>query len=255
MGDLAGKTAIVTGAASGIGAATVKRLRQEGANVIGTDIQEELGRQVTEAEGAMFALQDVADAVRWAEVVDLARENYGRLDVLVNNAGITTGASIEDVDVETWDRVIAINLTGVMHGCQQAIRVMRENPAGISAAIINIASTTAYTALPTDVGYTAAKSGVRMMTKSIAVHCAQQGLAIRCNTIIPGATETAIIAKAAAEIPELRDTIAATSPLNRLAQPEEIAAGIAFLAQDGCPFMIGAELMIDGGALAIHPGF
>lgn len=255
MPNLSGKVAIVTGSASGIGAATIVRLREDGATVIGTDIQGALGKQVAKDAGAKFIVQDVSNADRWTEIADQVKAEWGRLDILVNNAGVTTGMSIEDVDLATWDRVMGINLTGVMLGCKNAIRVMKTNPGGPSGAIVNVASTTAYTPLPTDVGYSAAKSGVRILTKSVATHCAQQGYNIRCNTIIPGATDTAIIAAMDSIDPELRSRVAATSPLNRLADPSEIAAAIAFCASDECPFMTGADMMVDGGALAIHPGF
>ena len=255
MPNLSGKVAIVTGSASGIGAATIVRLREDGATVIGTDIQETLGNQVAKDAGAKFIVQDVSNADRWTEIADQVKAEWGRLDILVNNAGVTTGMSIEDVDLATWDRVMGINLTGVMLGCKNAIRVMKTNPGGSSGAIINVASTTAYTPLPTDVGYSAAKSGVRILSKSVATHCAQQGYNIRCNTIIPGATDTAIIAAMDSIDPELRNRVAATSPLNRLADPGEIAAAIAFCASDECPFMTGSDMMVDGAALAIHPGF
>lgn len=255
MPDLADKIAIVTGSASGIGAATLKRLNADGAKVVGTDVQDNLGRQVAEEAGADFLTQDVSDGDAWPGIVDTVRDRYGRLDILVNNAGITTGASIEDVDMETWNRVIGVNLTGVMMGCKEAIRAMKTNPDGAGGAIINIASTTAYTPLPGDVGYSASKSGVRILTKSVATHCAQRGYAIRCNAVIPGATDTGMF-KAVDEIdPELRQRVAATSPLNRIGEPAEIAAAVAFLASEECPFMTGAEMMVDGAALAIHPGF
>lgn len=255
MGQFSGKAAIVTGAASGMGAATLERLRREGAEVLGTDIQEAAGREIADRAGARFAVQDVSDPARWTEIADMARAEFGRLDILVNNAGMVTGKSIEEVDMATWDRVIAVNLTGVMLGCKEAIRVMRANPGGPSGAIVNIASTTAYTALPHDVGYTAAKSGVRMLTKSVAVHCAKAGLGIRCNAIIPGAIDTGLFAAADRVNPELRHKVAATSPLGRLGTPDEIAAAVAFLASDECPYMTGAEMMVEGAALAVHPGF
>lgn len=255
MPDLSGKGAIVTGCASGIGAATLKRLREDGANVIGTDIDEAAGASLCEETGALFAVQDVSDRARWAGIVAAAVDAFGRLDILVNNAGIVSGASIGDVDDEVWDKVIAVNLTGTMAGCRAAIAGMKENPDGPKGSIINISSTTAMAPLPTDVGYSASKAGVRVLSKSVATWCAQQGYAIRCNTVIPGATETGILNAAEEVTPGLKAVVAATSPMNRLADPAETAAAIAFLASDECPFMTGAELLVDGGALSIHPGF
>lgn len=252
MADLTGKVAIVTGAASGIGAATAKRLVDDGAQVVMTDIQVEAGSALAKELGATFFEQDIGDADRWAEVVDATRDTFGRLDILVNNAGLVVRKSIEEIDLESWNRGLNILLTGPMLGCQNAIRVMKQNPGGSCGSIINVASTTAYTALPSDVTYTSAKSGVRMMTKSIATHCAQKGYKIRCNAIIPGATDTGITATMPDEV---RAIVAATSPLNRFAEPVELAAAIAFLASDECQFMTGSDMLVDGAALAIHPGF
>lgn len=198
------------------------------------------------------APQDVSDRPKWPEIVARTVDCFGGLHVLVNNAGIVSGASIAEVDDETWDRVIAVNLTGTMAGCRAAIPAMIESGQG---SIINIASTTAIAPLPGDVGYSASKGGVRVLSKSVATGCAQQGHPIRCNTVIPGATETGILDAAEEATPGLKAAVAATSPMNRLADPAETAAAIAFLAGDECPFMTGAELLVDGGALSIHPGF
>lgn len=259
MPDLSGKAAIVTGCASGIGAAAVRRLVADGAQVLGTDVNADAGQALCDDAGAVFALQDVSDRDRWKGIVAIAKERFGRLDILVNNAGIVSGASIgEDEDeamFAAWDRVIAVNLSGTMAGCRAAISAMKDNPGGASGSIINIASTTAMAPLPTDVGYSASKGGVRVLSKSVATWCAQQGYAIRCNTVIPGATETGILDATEKEMPGFKAAVAATSPMNRLADPAETAAAIAFLASDECPFMTGAEMLIDGGALSIHPGF
>lgn len=259
MPDLSGKAAIVTGCASGIGAAAVRRLVADGAQVLGTDVNAEAGQALCDDAGAVFALQDVSDRDRWTGIVAIAKERFGRLDILVNNAGIVSGASIGEDDDEAmfaaWDRVIAVNLSGTMAGCRAAIAAMKDNPGGASGSIINIASTTAMAPLPTDVGYSASKGGVRVLSKSVATWCAQQGYAIRCNTVIPGATETGILDATEKEMPGFKAAVAATSPMNRLADPAETAAAIAFLASDECPFMTGAEMLIDGGALSIHPGF
>jgi len=155
----------------------------------------------------------------------------------------------------TYDRVIAVNLIGVLAGCRAAIAAMKDNRCGASGAIVNVASTTAITPLPTDVGYSASKAGVRALTKSVATWCAQRGYAIRCNSVIPGATETGILNNAEEAAPGLKAIVASTSPMNRLAVPAETAAAIAFLASDECPFMTGADMLVDGGALSVHPGF
>ena len=252
MPDLSGKVAIVTGCASGIGAATVRRLVADGAQVLGTDVNAAGGAALCSEVGARFAEQDAADRDLWPTIVEQAVGEFGRLDILVNNAGIVSGASIGEVDDATWDRVLAVNLTGTMAGCRAAIPAMAKSGGG---AIINLASTTAMAPLPTDVGYSASKGAVRVLSKSVATWCAQQQNGIRCNTVIPGATETAILDATEAEMPGFKAAVASTSPMNRLADPAETAAAIAFLASDECPFMTGAEMLVDGGALSIHPGF
>lgn len=261
MPDLAGKVALVTGCASGIGAATVKRLVADGAKVLGTDKDEARGAALCAEVGALFAVQDVADRALWPGIVARTVGAFGRLDILVNNAGMVSGFGIGDGDGDddtmfaAWDRVLAVNLTGTMAGCRAAIAAMRANPGRPRGAIINIASTTAIAPLPNDVGYSASKGAVRVLSKSVATWCAKAGLDIRCNTVIPGATYTGILDAAEAQMPGLLAAVAATSPLNRLADPAETAAAIAFLASDECPFMTGAEMLVDGGALALHPGF
>ena len=254
MPNLTGKVAIVTGCASGIGAATVRRLRADGAIVLGTDLAEDAGRQLANETGASFARQDVGDRTAWPAIVAQAVGVHGRLDILVNNAGMVGGASILETDDAQWDRVLAVNLTGTMAGCRAAIAAMIANPGGAKGAIVNIASTTAFTPLPGDIAYSASKAAVRNLSKAVATWCAQQGYAIRCNTVIPGATDTGILAKGDADMPGFKAVAAKMSPMNRLADPAETAAAIAFLASDECPFMTGAEMLIDGGALALHPG-
>jgi 3(or 17)beta-hydroxysteroid dehydrogenase len=261
---LGGKVAIVTGCASGIGAASVRRLVADGARVLGTDLDPVRGAALCAEAGALFAAQDVSDRAQWPVIVSEAVAACGRLDILVNNAGMVSGAGIGDMDdaamFAAWDRVLAVNLSGTMAGCRAAIAAMRVNPGGApgkqgAGAIINIASTTAIMPLPTDVGYSASKAAVVALSKSVATWCAKAGLAIRCNTVIPGATHTGILEATEQQMPGFLAMVAKTSPLGRLADPAETAAAIAFLASDECPFMTGAEMLVDGAALAIHPGF
>jgi 3(or 17)beta-hydroxysteroid dehydrogenase len=252
MPDLSGKVAIVTGCASGIGAATVRRLVADGAQVLGTDVNAAGGAALCEEVGARFAVQDVSDRTLWPKIIAEAVSAFGELNILVNNAGVVSSQSIGEVEDEVWDRLLAVNLTGTMTGCRAAIPEIAKAGGG---AIINIASTTAMAPLPTDIAYSSTKGAVCVMSKSIATWCAQQGNGIRCNTVIPGATDTGILDKTEAEMPGFKDMVAATSPMNRLADPAETAAAIAFLASDECPFMTGAEMLVDGGALSIHPGF
>lgn len=178
MPELSGKVAIVTGCASGIGAATVRRLRADGAQVLGTDLDAARGAALCEEAGARFAVQDVSDRALWPQIVAQAVAAFGRLDILVNNAGMVSGAGIgdhaDDAMFAAWDKVLSVNLTGTMAGCRAAIAAMRANPGGARGAIVNIASTTAIAPLPTDIGYSASKAAVRALSKSVAAWCAQR---------------------------------------------------------------------------------
>lgn len=255
---LAGKVAIVTGGASGIGAATVRRFRAEGAEVVLADVQDELGKNVAAEAGAIYQHLDVVDATGWQEVMARVEKDFGRLDILFNNAGILgDGRSIGDIDMATWERVIGVNLTGVMLGCQNAIALMRKNPGGSSGSIINTSSTTAYGALADDLAYCTSKSGVRILTKSVAVWCARQNLNIRCNSIHPGAIDTAIHEDVLATVPEpdaMMKVLNGMSPLGRMGRSEEVAALVSFLASDEASFITAGEYLVDGGTMAPHPG-
>lgn len=254
MGRLQDKVAWVTGGASGMGAATVRRFREEGASVFFTDVQVEKGEAIAGETGAVFHRQDVAEEGDWEQSLDVLIERFGRLDVLMNNAGIVGNQDIEKLDLGTWARVLGINLTGVMLGCRFAIAQMRKNPSGASGSIINIASTSAYAGLPSDPAYTATKGAVRSMTKSIAVDCARKGYAIRCNLIAPGAIETGITLPLADANPAIRKAFEGMSPLGRMGVGSDIAAMATFLASDESGFCTGAEFLVDGGMLAAHPG-
>jgi 3(or 17)beta-hydroxysteroid dehydrogenase len=251
MGRLTGKVALITGGASGIGAATVRRFAEEGASVVFTDIQPGLAAEVERATGAGFVQQDVTDDTAWKRTLALVEERHGRLDILFNNAGITGGTNIAEVDLATWNKIIAINLTGVMLGCQHAIGLMRRNPGGSSGSIINMSSNAGILGIWADVAYCASKGGVRLMTKSVALYCAHESLNIRCNSIHPGATRTPIFDPftVGAEDPEAAlDFLKKMSPVGRLGRPEEIANMAVFLASDEAPFATGAEFVLDGGA-------
>jgi NAD(P)-dependent dehydrogenase (short-subunit alcohol dehydrogenase family) len=255
MSRLNGKVAVVTGGASGMGAATVRRFVAEGADVLATDINVEQGEAAAREAGAIFQRQDVASPDDWAVVMRTIEEKFGRLDIVMNNAGIVVRKNIEEVDLETWNRIIGINLTGVMLGCQNGIRLMRRNPDGAKGSLINIASTTAHVANPVDPGYTAAKSGVRMLTKSVATHCARAGTQIRCNSISPGVIATGITMGYATGRPDLVERYKRMSPLARMGSGDDIAGMAVYLASDDAAYVTGADMVVDGGMLAIHPGF
>jgi 3(or 17)beta-hydroxysteroid dehydrogenase len=254
VGRLAGKVALITGGASGIGAAAARLFAEEGAQVIVADVQADPGEAVAAEAGGLYLHLDVAHEPDWKTAAAAIDDRHGRLDVVFNNAGVVSGRSIEDLDLATWNRIIGINLTGVMLGCQTAIRLMKANPEGPKGSIVNTASTAAFAAIPGDPAYSATKSGVRLLSKAVAVHCARAGYAIRCNSLHPGATDTPILGPALQAAPQIIDAFNRMSPIGRMAQPKEIAAVALFLASDEASYVTGAEYLADGGMLAGHPG-
>lgn len=244
-GRLDGKHALVTGAASGLGAAIARRFVDEGARVTIADIDDEAAHILASDLGssAGFVHLDVSDEESWKAAFELA----GSIDVLVNNAGITTLGSIEEVTLEQLRHEFDIDVVGVFLGCKHAIPRML--PKG--GSIINMSSMAGVRAQGNLVAYNAAKGAVTMMTKSCALHFAERGYPIRCNSIHPGAIHTPIIDKVLAQSdnPEaLYASFVKTHPIGRLGKPEEIAAIAVYLASDESAFATGAEFRIDGGS-------
>jgi NAD(P)-dependent dehydrogenase (short-subunit alcohol dehydrogenase family) len=168
-------------------------------------------------------------------------------------AGIVSNQSIADANVATWNRLLAVNLTGMMLGCRTAIDLMHENPDTSGGAIVNTASSTSYLAIPSDVAYTTSKAGVVGLTKSVAVYCATEGLNIRVNSIHPGATLTNILRKALVDTPFIEDRLKRMSPMGRLGTVEEVAAMALFLASDEASFCTGGQFPVEGGTVSEHP--
>ena len=250
---LAGKVAIVTGGASGIGAATIRRFRAEGAEVLLCDLDTESGERVALESGALFHAHDVTVEDDWQRAIDLVLSRHGRLDVIMNNAGIVSHQDITTTTLESWHRVIAVNLTGSMLGCRFGIEAMRRNPGGASGSLVNVGSTTSFLGLASDLVYTTTKSGIVGLTRSIATWCALEGLNIRCNSLHPGATRTEILRKVFAENPGIEAKVNAMSPTGRMAEPEEIAALALYLASDDSSYSTGAQFLADGGLSNAHP--
>ena len=254
MGRLDGKVALITGGARGLGAAMGRAMAAEGAAVALTDILADEGEQAAAAlrdagAKAMFLQQDVTDEARWDAVVSEVRGRLGGLSVLVTNAGIAKIGTVEESSFEDWRATMSVNLDGVFLGTRAGVRAMKDGGGG---SIINISSIEGIVGNPLIVAYNAAKGGVRLLTKSAALHCAEQGYGIRVNSIHPGFTETAMVTDGFAEAPpELAEQVLAMTPMKRLGQPPEIAAGAVFLASDESAFMTGAELVIDGGFTAL----
>ena len=254
MQRLADKTALITGGTAGIGAATVQRLSSEGARVIFTGSNEARAEEICRETGALFHKHSVQDAEGWEALMDRVSSEFGRLDVAFANAGTEAGdASVEDISLEAWNRIISINLTGVMLTCQWAVRAMRANPGGPAGSIILNSSMNAYIAMGNYVTYSTTKGALIALAKSTAMHCANQGLPIRCNSIHPGVVETAMITDIINGTPDpaaTRATYEGMAPLKRMATVKEIAGLVAYLASDEAAFITGADYKIDGASTA-----
>jgi 3(or 17)beta-hydroxysteroid dehydrogenase len=249
---LEGKTVVITGAASGLGAAAAQRLYREGAFVIVTDRDTGRGEAVARAlrHRSLYRELDVTREDDWIRVIDGVIALKGRLDVLVNNAGIGVPASIEDATIEDLRRTQAVNVEGVFFGCKHAVRVMKGRGGG---SIINVSSVAALIGAPDLCTYAASKGAVRALTKSVALHCARSGYGIRCNSIHPVFTDTPMMdamLKASGDPAKMRRGLEKSIPLGRIAEPEDVAAAVAYLASDDAKFLTGLELPIDGGFMA-----
>ena len=247
---LEGKVALISGGARGQGAAEAKLFAGEGAKVVFGDILDDLGKQV-EAEihevggEALYIHLDVTNAADWASAVEAAVSRYGRLDVLVNNAGITIRKNVEDTTEEDWDRIMAINAKGVFLGTKQAIPAMRESGGG---SIVNISSTAGLVGSPySGASYAATKGAVRLFTKATAIQYARES--IRCNSVHPGLLETPMNQDMLADAAH-REERTQRIPLGRVGTAEDVAYGVLYLASDESSFVTGSELVIDGGATA-----
>ncbi len=244
-----GKVALVSGGARGIGAATAKLLAREGAAVVLADVLEADGRateaEIAEAGGrATFMPLDVTDEDSWQQVIDATVSTYGKLDVVVNNAGISGRAAVEETEEETWDRVMDVNGKGVFLGTKLAIPELRRAGGG---SIINISSIYGIIGSETSAAYHASKGAVRIFTKAAAIQYAAEG--IRVNSVHPGFVDSPMTAASHA-LPEVHNLRIERTPLGRMGRPEDIAAGILYLASDESSFVTGSELVIDGGMTA-----
>ena len=250
MARLEGKVALISGGARGQGAVEARMFAEEGASVVIGDILDEQGRQ-TEAElqelgyNVTYVHLDVTSESDWESAVQAAVGTYGKLDILLNNAGILIRKNIEETTEEDWDRIFSVNAKGVFLGTKAAIPAMRENGGG---SIINISSTAGLVGSPNgSASYTATKGAVRLFTKSTAIQHAREG--IRCNSIHPGPIETDMIADTLND-PANMALRMQRLPLGRVGKPSEIAYGAIYLASDESSFVTGSEVVIDGGTTA-----
>jgi len=254
MSELSQQVAIVTGGASGIGAASAALLHAAGATVIVSDIQP----APTDTVGR-FVEHDVASEESWRALLAdvLARE--GRLDILVNNAGVSGGAgTIETTSVESWRRVEAINSEGVFLGCKYAIQGMKktgpDKPAS-KGSIVNVSSVAALIGSAGPTAYTASKGAVRLLSKSVALHCAEMKYDIRCNSVHPGGVDTAIFNPfwQAVGREQGKAFLGAAHPIGRMAEPRDLGELVLWLASDRSAFVTGAEFVADGGLTSGTP--
>ena len=249
MNRLEGRVALVTGSASGIGKATALRLAQEGAAVLVTDIQVEVGeataREIVAAGGrAAFCRHDVSSEADWETACAFAADELGGLDILVNNAGMGDIKPIEETTLEEWNRTVAIDQTGVFLGMKIAAPYLKSSQ---HASVVNISSIFgASGGFGVSPAYHAAKGAVRTLTKNVALHWATEG--VRVNSIHPGFIATPILEQARGTA--IWDGMTELTPMGSLGRPEDIAAGVAYLASDDAAFVTGLELYIDGGYMA-----
>ncbi|TMM50389.1 SDR family oxidoreductase [Qipengyuania marisflavi] len=258
-GRVAGKLALITGAAQGLGAAHSALLAREGARVLCTDINGEGAAETAGAintefgAGTAYAIgHDVTDPGSWEAAVEMARDEMGGLNVLVNNAGIGVAGNIETCDFADWQRCFSVNVDSIFHGCQKALPLMREHAPG---SIVNISSIAGLIASDTMPAYNSSKAAVWMLSKSIALHCAKQRMNIRCNSVHPTFVDTPILDGTARhhdiDKSVLLEKLARQIPLKVVGEPDDIANAVLYLASDESKFMTGAELKLDGGISAM----
>jgi 3(or 17)beta-hydroxysteroid dehydrogenase len=251
-GRLAGKVAFVTGGASGIGRAMAEMFVREGGRIVIADIDHAAGESLAVSLGApaIFVPLDVTSEEQWVIALNRTVTAFGRLDGLVNNAGIVSIGNVEKTNLADWRRVHSVNLDGVFLGCKHAIPLLRNAGGG---AIVNISSVAGLVGDPTLAAYCSSKGGVRLLTKSVALHCARRRDGIRCNSVHPVFAETPMVEVlfAGSRDPVAkRSVLEAAVPLGRFARPEEIASMALFLLSDEARFITGGEFVVDGGLTA-----
>ena len=253
-GQLEGKVALITGGTSGIGAGTVRRFAAEGAKVVFTGSNAAAAAAICAETGATFKAHRVEHPEGWEPLMEMIRSDYGRLDIAFANAGTEIGDSnVEEIEFDNWIRLIGINLTGVMLTGQHAVKAMRDNPGGATGSIIINSSMNAYRPMGNYVAYSTTKGAHIALSKSIALHCANQKTRIRCNTIHPGVVETEMIRGVIDRAPDsaaARAQFESMAPLGRMARVDEVAGLVTFLASDAAAFISGSEYGIDGASTA-----
>jgi len=263
MNRLDGKVALITGAARGIGGETARLMIEAGAKVAVADVLDERGRETARALGdaAMYVHLDVTREEEWTDAVAAVIRHFGRLDILVNNAGLFLGKDIETVSLAEWERLSAVNLTGVFLGTKLCLPALREaaETSLHGSVIVNLASTAGLVGSTQDPLYSMTKGGVTLFTKSAALEFARKNYRIRVNSMHPGTIDTdmgdqVLVARArnlgTNDIEAARRQVVERLPIGRMGTPNDIAKGIVFLASDDAAFMTGAGLVLDGGITA-----
>jgi 3(or 17)beta-hydroxysteroid dehydrogenase len=252
MGRVQDKVVIVTGAASGLGEADARLLASHGATVVMTDINEAAGGRIAQEIGAQFIRQDVADEQGWQDLIGSVVRSHGRLDGLVNNAGIAVAANIENTTTEVWRRTLAIHLDATFFGCKYAIEAMKHTGGG---SIVNMSSSAALIGIADFLAYSAAKGGIRSMTKSIAIHCRTQKYRIRCNSIHPGSISTPMVHAALEQLSGIKLMAQPDPEAMRLqlgiGEPNDVAYMVLYLLSDESKHVTGAEMVVDNGDTVI----
>jgi len=242
MGKLEGKIAIVTGAGQGIGRGIATKLAAEGATVVVTDINPDTAKETAAAIGGEGIRTDVTSRESVEAMVEQVMRQFGRIDVLVNNAGWDKSGPFVDSDPADWDRIIAINLYGVLHTSKAVLPIMAAQGAG---SVVNLASDAGRVGSSGEAVYSAAKGGVIAFTKATAREMARHQ--VNANCVCPGPTDTALFASVGGDNPKLREALTKAIPFRRLAQPEDLANVVAFLASDEAAYVTGQTVSVSGG--------
>ena len=246
---LKNKVALITGGAQGLGKEMAKSMIKEGARVIISDINEDVLQKTAEEISCDHLVLDVTNKDQWQQVITKIKDDVGSLNILVNNAGMGGGGDVESTDIELWDLVHKVNLDSVFLGCKFAIPLMRDSGNG---SIINISSMSGIVASHNTSAYNSSKAAVRHLSKSIALHCAKSTNLVRCNSLHPVFTRTAMVQSMIDAAPErnIEQKLIKQIPIRRLAEPIDIANAAVFLASDEASIITGTELIVDGGLSA-----
>ncbi len=248
-GRVHGKVALVTGGANGIGAASVRLLAAEGAQVLISDLDVEAGQALAMEIGptAAFIRHDVSSEAEWRQVIDHVRERYGRLDILVNNAGILIAGSIEETTLADWHKMLRVNADSVFLGCREGIALMKDS----GGSIINLSSIAALAGRDDYLAYSASKGAVAALSRSVAALCRRRKFRIRCNTLHPDGVLTDMTRASFPQGVDPNRLTIDSDPMNRMCRPEDVAASVLFLASDEARAINGVELRVDSGQMVM----